>query len=38
MTKAEYETAYPLGTVNIQDNDTVRPMTAKAWQTWVDAT
>jgi len=38
MTKAEYETAYPLGTVNIQDNDTVRPMTAEEWQTWVDAT
>ena len=38
MTKAEYEAAYPLGSVNTQDGDTVRPMTAEEWQTWVDKT
>jgi len=38
MTRAEYEAAYPLGSVNTQDGDTVRPMTAEEWQTWVDQT
>ena len=38
MTKAEYEALYPLGSVNIQDGDTVRPMTADEWQAWVDKT
>jgi hypothetical protein len=38
MTKAEYETAYPLGSVNIQDGNEVRPMTADEWQAWVDKT
>ena len=36
MTRVEYEAAYPLGTVNMQDGDTVRPMTADEWQAWVD--
>jgi len=36
MTRAEYEALYPLGTVNVQDGDTVRPMTADEWQAWVD--
>ena len=38
MTKAEYEAAYPLGSVNTQDGDVVRPMTADEWNAWVDAT
>jgi len=36
MTRAEYEALYPLGTINVQDGDTVRPMTADEWQAWVD--
>lgn len=38
MTRAEYEAAYPLGSVNVQDGDTTRPMTAAEWNSWVDAT
>jgi hypothetical protein len=38
MTKAEYEALYPLGSVNTQDGDTARPMTAEEWQAWVDET
>lgn len=38
MTKAEYEAAYPLGSVNVQDGDTVRPMTDVEWSAWVDTT
>jgi precorrin-6B methylase 1 len=38
MTKTEYEAAYPLGSVNIQDGDTVRPMTDAEWAAWVDET
>ena len=38
MTKAEYEAAYPLGSVNTQDGDVVRPMTADEWNAWIDAT
>ena len=38
MTKAEYEAAYPLGSVNIQDGDTTRPMTSEEWQAWIDST
>jgi hypothetical protein len=38
MTKAEYESAYPLGSVNTQDGDTLRPMTAEEWQAWIDET
>ena len=38
MTKAEYEAKYPLGSVNIQVDDQVRPMTEAEWQAWVDET
>lgn len=38
MTKAEYEAQHPVGSVNIQDGDTVRPMTADEWSAWVDQT
>jgi len=38
MTRAEYEALYPLGSVNIQDGDTVRPMTETEWSAWVDET
>ena len=38
MTRAEYEARYPLGTVNIQDGETTRPMTADEWQAWIDST
>jgi hypothetical protein len=38
MTKAEYEALYPLGSVNTQDGDTLRPMTAEEWQAWIDET
>jgi hypothetical protein len=38
MTRAEYEAAYPLGSVNIQDGDTIRPMDDAEWTAWVDET
>jgi hypothetical protein len=38
VTKAEYEAQHPLGSVNVQDGDTTRPMTADEWQAWVDET
>jgi len=38
ITRAEYEALYPLGSVNVQDGVTVRPMTAEEWAAWVDAT
>jgi hypothetical protein len=36
MTRAEYEAQHPFGSVNIQDGNTVRPMTAEEWAAWVD--
>lgn len=36
MTRTEYEAQHPFGLVNIQDGNTVRPMTAEEWQAWVD--
>jgi hypothetical protein len=38
VTRAEYETAYPLGSVNVQDDDTERPMSETEWTEWVDTT
>ena len=38
MTKQEYEAQYPLGSVNIQVDDEVRPMTESEWQAWIDDT
>ena len=38
MTRAEYEAQHPLGSVNIQNGDTTRPMTADEWTAWVDTT
>ena len=36
MSRAEYEAQNPVGSVNIQDGDTVRPMTEAEWTAWVD--
>ena len=36
MTRTEYEAQHPFGSVNIQDGNTVRPMTAEEWSAWVD--
>ena len=36
MTRAEYEAQYPLGSVNVQEGDVVRPMTEAEWVAWVD--
>lgn len=36
MTRAEYEAQHPLGSVNVQDGESVRPMTAEEWSAWVD--
>lgn len=36
MSRAEYEAQHPLGSVNVQDGDTVRPMTEAEWTAWVD--
>jgi len=38
MTRAEYKAAHPLGSVNIQDGETARPMTDAEWTDWVDRT
>ena len=38
MTRAEYEAQHPLGSVNVQEGDVVRPMTEAEWTAWVDAT
>jgi hypothetical protein len=38
MTRAEYEALYPLGSVNTQDGDTLRPMTNAEWTAWIDDT
>ena len=36
MTRAEYEAQHPLGSVNVQQNGEVRPMTEAEWTAWVD--
>ena len=36
MTREEYEAQYPLGSVNTQEGDVVRPMTETEWTAWVD--
>lgn len=36
MTRAEYEAQHPLGSVNVQEDDVVRPMTEAEWTAWVD--
>jgi len=38
MTREEYEQQYPEGSVNIQVDGNVRPMTHDEWVAWVDAT
>lgn len=34
-TQAELEALYPDGTVNVQTDDDVRPMTTDEWQAWI---
>jgi hypothetical protein len=36
MTRAEYEAQHPLGTVNVQHDGELRPMTDAEWTAWVD--
>jgi hypothetical protein len=36
MTRAEYEAQHPLGSVNVQQDGEVRPMTEAEWTAWVD--
>ena len=36
MTRAEYEAQHPLGSVNVQEDGVVRPMTEEEWTAWVD--
>jgi hypothetical protein len=35
-TRQELETAYPDGTVSVQVDDDVRPMTSEEWDTWIE--
>lgn len=35
-TKAELETLYPDGTVSVQVDDEVTPMTTDEWREWID--
>ena len=35
-TRDELEALYPLGTVNVQVNDEVRPMDQAEWDAWID--
>ena len=35
-TREELEALYPLGTVNVQVDDDVRPMTQAEWDTWIE--
>jgi hypothetical protein len=37
MTREEYEAQHPLGSVNVQEDGVVRPMTEAEWTAWVDA-
>ena len=36
-TKQELETLYPDGSVSVQVNNTVTPMTTDEWREWIDA-
>jgi hypothetical protein len=36
-TRQELETAYPDGTVNVQVDNEVTPMTTEEWSAWIDA-
>jgi len=36
MTRAEYETQHPAGSVSVQEDSVVRPMTEAEWTAWVD--
>ena len=36
MTRVEYETLHPLGSVNVQQDGETRPMTEAEWTAWVD--
>ena len=36
-TRDELVALYPDGTVNVQVDDEVRPMTTDEWSTWIDA-
>lgn len=38
MTREEYEAEYPLGSVNVQVDDEVRPMDEAEWTAWVEET
>ena len=35
-TRDELEALYPLGTVNVQVDDDVRPMTQDEWDAWIE--
>jgi hypothetical protein len=35
-TRTELETAYPDGTVNIQNDNELRAMTSEEWSAWID--
>lgn len=37
MTREEYEAQHPVGSVNVQEDGVVRPMTEAEWTAWVDA-
>lgn len=36
-TRQELETLYPVGTVNVQVDDVVTPMSADEWDAWIEA-
>ena len=36
-TRNELEALYPLGTVNVQVNDEVRPMGEAEWDAWIES-
>jgi len=36
-TRDELEALYPDGTVNVQVDDDVRPMTTDEWSAWIDS-
>ena len=36
MTREEFEAQHPLGTMNVQEDNVVRPMTEEEWTAWVD--
>jgi hypothetical protein len=36
MTREEYEAQHPVGSVNVQEDGVVRPMTEAEWTSWAD--